>query len=67
MNISQIQPGTRVQFNAREYGPSHPLEGTPVTLTGTVFRPVWGRGDNVSIKSDDGRTFVRLAVAEQPA
>ena len=62
-----IHVGDRVQFNAREYGPGFPLEGTPVVLTGTVFRPVWGRGRNVSIRTDNGRTFVRLAIAVKGA
>ena len=55
------QRGDRVTFWAREYDGSP--EGVPTLLAGTVFRPVWGRGRNVSIRSDDGRTFVRLAVA----
>lgn len=59
--MSEIKVGTRVEFNAREYGPSDPYEGRAVRLTGTVTRPVWGRNaSNVSIKSDGGRTFVRL-------
>jgi hypothetical protein len=61
--------GDRVAFNARTFGPGTPLEGTPVVLYGTVFRPVWGRvrAQNVSIRTDDGRTYVRLVVAVTPA
>lgn len=55
-----IQRGDRVTFNAREYGPGDPAKGRPVVLAGTVTRPLWGRARNVSIRTDDGRTFVRL-------
>lgn len=59
MSIS-IMPGDRVSFFTREYGPGDPLTGRVVRLTGTVTRPVWGRAQNVSIRTDDGRTFCRL-------
>lgn len=60
MSVS-IMPGDRVSFFAREFGPDDPETGRAVTLTGTVTRPVWGRArNNVSIRADDGRTFVRL-------
>jgi hypothetical protein len=52
-----------VQFNAREYGPADPAEGRPVTLAGVVTRAPWGRAGNVTVLTDDGRTFVRLAAA----
>jgi hypothetical protein len=35
--------------------------GPPNTLTGTVKR-IWGnRANNITVITDDGRTFVRLA------
>ncbi len=64
MNV--VTQGDRVTFNAREYGHGHPQEGTWSALTGTVTRPVWGRAKNVTIVTDDGRTFVRLLHALRP-
>ena len=69
--MSTISVGDRVTFNARTFGPHDPLEGTPVTLSGTVFRPVWGSASepslrNVSIRTGEGRTYVRLVVAVTP-
>jgi hypothetical protein len=69
--MSDLGVGDRVTFTARSFGPADPLEGTPVTLSGTVFRPVWGSAAdesrrNVSIRTDAGRTYVRLACAVTP-
>jgi hypothetical protein len=45
-----LRPDTRVSFN----------DGRGGQLTGRIVR-VWGRrAINITIKSDDGRTFVRL-------
>lgn len=55
------QPGQRVLFRARDFSSS--AEGTPAEMTGTVIRPVWGRARNVSIRTDDGKVYVRLASA----
>jgi hypothetical protein len=60
---ADIGKGDRVSFPAREYGPDDPVTGHVVTLTGTVIRPLWGRGPNVSIRTDDNRTFCRLLTA----
>lgn len=60
----QFQQGDRVQFRARQYvyaGGDSFAPGGIVTLTGTVIRPLWGRGNNISIKTDDGHTYVRFA------
>jgi hypothetical protein len=35
-------------------------DGTGKRIGGVVTREPWGRGQNISIKSDDGRTFTRL-------
>lgn len=57
---TEIHPGERVSFLAREFGPADPPTGRVVTLTGTVTRALWGRAGNVTVRTDDGRTFVRL-------
>lgn len=69
--MPDITVGDRVTFNARSFGPHDPLEGTPIHLTGTVTRPVWGSAANpamrnVSIRTDEGQTYVRLVVAVTP-
>lgn len=56
-----MEIGTRVSIAAREYKNINDENetGTLTTLTGTISR-IWTNGKNITVKTDDGRTFTRL-------
>jgi len=59
--MAEITVGMRVAFVTRQYRNSQDYEGTEYNEVGTVKR-VWGtRAQNVTVVTDDGATFVRLA------
>jgi hypothetical protein len=65
--ISTAHQGDRMNIGDRVQITSTSLDnGQTTTLTGTVKR-IWGnRAANVTVITDDGRTFVRLAADVTP-
>ena len=64
MTTTTVQPGDRVSFVAVTAWDEDGAAVAEAIHHGTVTRAHWGKsGKNVTVKTDDGSTFVRYAEA----